>query len=101
MMLNAALGEKDLWRHIRVVEIEGNIAKRGALMFNYRNNEGGIALAMVVMNAQRAADREDRKAHREEEREERRAQREEEREERRAQRAEEMEQKLLMREKGL
>jgi hypothetical protein len=90
LMLNTALGNKDLWGHVRVVEIENNKVKRGGVMLNYRNNKKGIDLAMEVMNAQRAADREDRKAQLAEDREERRAQREEE-----------MEHMLLMREKGL
>lgn len=90
MMLNTALGNKDLWGHVRVVEIENNKVKKGGVMSNYRNNKKGIDLAMEVMNAQRAADREDK-----------RAQLAEDREERRAQRKEEMEHMLLMQEKGL
>lgn len=41
IMVNSPMGEVDLWAHMQVVEIEGNVAGEGAQMFNYMNDEAG------------------------------------------------------------
>jgi hypothetical protein len=57
-MVNASLGEKDLWGDVQIVEIEHNECAEGAQMYNYRNNKSGMALAREERKAQIAEMRE-------------------------------------------
>lgn len=51
LMICAPLGEKDLWGHVQVVEIEGNTLEKGAQMYSYRNDANGLALAREDLKA--------------------------------------------------
>jgi len=57
-MVNAPVGDKDLWAHIAVVKIEGNKVKRGAQMYNYRIDANGIALMRAEKEWQIVKERE-------------------------------------------
>jgi hypothetical protein len=57
-MVNAPLGEKDLWEDVQIVEIEHNECAEGAQMYNYRNNKSAMALAREERRAQIAERRE-------------------------------------------
>jgi len=59
-MVNAPIGDKDLWAHIAVVEIEGNKVKKGAQMYNYRNDANGIALMRAEKEWQVSQERAER-----------------------------------------
>jgi hypothetical protein len=57
-MINAPLGEVDLWKHIQVVEIEDNECEEDAEMINYMNDKRGLELAREVSKARMARKRE-------------------------------------------
>lgn len=57
-MVNAPLGNVDLWKDIQVVEIEDNECGKDAEMYNYMNDERGMELARKERKARAAEKRE-------------------------------------------
>jgi len=57
-MVNAPLGDKDLWANVQILEIEDNVCEENGFMYNYRNNANGLALAEKDRKAKIIEDRE-------------------------------------------
>jgi hypothetical protein len=45
LMVNAPIGAKDLWKNVQVVDIQDNVCEEDSMMFNYRIDKVGLALA--------------------------------------------------------
>lgn len=45
MMVNSAIGKRDLWEHVQKIKIRGNICEQFGTMINYRIDEDGLELA--------------------------------------------------------